>query len=67
MGNKKFIAIAGVVVILVAVIFFIKILTIRNIVIVGNRNLTELQIRKAIGLKEGNSILYLKCIFFYLF
>lgn len=58
MGNKRVIAIAGFIVILVAVIFFVKILTIRNIVIVGNRNLTELQIRKAIGLKEGNSILY---------
>ncbi len=60
MVNKRLILITVVFILLVSliIIFSFKILVIRHIVIAGNKNLTEIQIRNALGIKEGSSIIY---------
>ncbi len=60
MGNKRLILLGVGFISLVSfiLIFSLKILVIRQIVIVGNKNLTEPQIRSALGIKEGSSIFY---------
>lgn len=58
MKNKKIIVIGFLIGFLFLIFISLKLLIIRSVVIVGNKNLTETQIRHALGLKEGNSIIY---------
>lgn len=58
MKNKILIILVGIILIVSFVLFYLKILTVRHIVIVGNKNLSEEQVRNALGLREGSSIIY---------
>ncbi len=60
MKNRKIILIVTGFIISVLFILFlsVKVLIVRNIVITGNKNITEQQIRNALALKEGSSIIY---------
>lgn len=60
MKNRKIILIvAGSIISVLFIIFLsIKVLIVRHIVITGNKNITEQQIRNALALKEGSSIIY---------
>ncbi|WP_353686853.1 FtsQ-type POTRA domain-containing protein [Thermodesulfovibrio sp. 3462-1] len=58
MKNKKWIILVGVFFILMAVFLYSEGLTVRHIVIIGNKHLNEKEIRSIIGIKEGSSIIY---------
>lgn len=58
MKNKRFIILASIITIIFFAFLIFQILKVRQIVIVGNKNLTDKQIRNTIGVREGDSILY---------
>lgn len=58
MKNKKWIIPIGVLFILVAGFLFFKTLTVKHIVIIGNKFLNEKEIKSIVGIKEGSSIIY---------
>ncbi len=60
MKNRRIILILAGCIISVLFILFIslKVFIVRNIIITGNKNITEQQIRNALALKEGSSIIY---------
>lgn len=59
MRNRRIIYISLFIVIIIATFFlFYKFLTIRQVVIIGNKNLTEKEIKSSIMVKEGSFILY---------
>lgn len=58
MKNKKWIIPGGVFLILVAGFLLFKTITVKHIVIIGNKHLNEKEIRSIIGIKEGSSIIY---------
>lgn len=57
MKNKKIIVIGFLALALFIIFLSLKVFVIRNIVILGNKNLTETQIRNTLGLREGHSII----------
>lgn len=58
MKNKKWIILIFAFIIVITGLLAFKMLTIRHIVIMGNKHLTEKEIRSIIAIKEGNSIIY---------
>ncbi len=58
MRNKKLIVITIAVLLIVSIFLIIRVLTVKHIVIIGNKNLAEKEIKDALGIKEGNSIIY---------
>lgn len=60
MNNRKvIIVVAGCLTLVLFIIFLsLKVFIVRDIVITGNKNISEQQIRKALALKEGSSIIY---------
>ncbi|GAB5046509.1 cell division protein FtsQ/DivIB [Thermodesulfovibrio sp. TK110] len=58
MKNKKWIILGVFFLMLVAGFLFFETLTVKHIVIIGNKHLNEREIRSIIGIKEGNSIIY---------
>jgi cell division protein FtsQ len=58
MKNKKLIVVACIILIFFLAFSAFKIFKVREIIIIGNKNLTEKQVITALGLNKGSSIIY---------